>query len=325
MRIGAEKMKSIRLQLLVTLVAVAVAAGIFIHRGLPPKTTLFHTAYHGDVEQALRSIAWGVGVNARDWVDMTLLHWAAMGGHTDVLELLVEKGADLDTQDGRGLRPVHAAALAGTGDCRQCLDSLIAKGARLSNAVADMAMRGDVAGLQRALKSIAVGSRPGTAGQSRVSGHWLWDWDGEESIDDLCTDSAGWSALHWAAAMGHEKVVELLLAKGCNVDVEDWDGGTPLCAAVRCGRKQTAMLLLSRGADIEVTALPGRHTPLMMAVLRGHSETVELLVDMGAEVNAQERHFSYVLDLALYAHCPDEVIALLRAKGAKSGGGVLHP
>ncbi len=95
-------MKSVKLQLLVTLVAVAVAAGFFICRGLPPETMLHDAAYYGDAEQALRNIAWGVDADCAwpvevDGDDLTLAItplWQAWdGAELEMMELLHQQGA----------------------------------------------------------------------------------------------------------------------------------------------------------------------------------------------------------------------------------------
>ena len=38
----------------------------------------------------------------------------------------------------------------------------------------------------------------------------------------------GWTPLHDAASMGHKEIVELLLAKGANVNAKNNYGNTPL-------------------------------------------------------------------------------------------------
>lgn len=50
-------------------------------------------------------------LNAKDIFGNTALHCAAARGHTDVVQVLIEKGADVDLQDGNGETPLmHAVA-----------------------------------------------------------------------------------------------------------------------------------------------------------------------------------------------------------------------
>lgn len=102
-------MKSIRAQLLVTLVATAVAAGSFVYRGLPPETDIFDGAVTDDVGAVRRSICWGVDVNAKSKWGMTPLHWAATQGLNDVATLLIARGADVNAKNKLGSTPLHLA------------------------------------------------------------------------------------------------------------------------------------------------------------------------------------------------------------------------
>lgn len=65
----------------------------------------------------------------------------------------------------------------------------------------------------------------------------------------------GAALLHHAAACGPTKLVKLLLDRGAAIDSIDGEVQTPLCWAVRAGRKDNAKLLLDRGADSTVPLL----------------------------------------------------------------------
>ena len=43
----------------------------------------------------------------------TPLHWAAAGGHTDIVKLLLDAGADTDVEDEYGVTPLFLAASKG--------------------------------------------------------------------------------------------------------------------------------------------------------------------------------------------------------------------
>jgi len=125
-------MKSVRLQLLVTLVATAVAAGMFIHRGLPPgmgiqagarRASLGSPSPAGNIGTVRRNIRWGVDVNAKDHDGRTPLHYV---WNRDIAELLIAKGADVSVKDKYGTTPLH---LAGN---KEIAALLIAKGANVN-------------------------------------------------------------------------------------------------------------------------------------------------------------------------------------------------
>ncbi len=60
-----------------------------------------------------------------------------------------------------------------------------------------------------------------------------------------CTkNDYGWTPLHWAASRGHKEIVELLIAKGANVNAKNKYGTTPLDMA---NDRETADLLRKHG------------------------------------------------------------------------------
>ena len=73
--------------------------------------------------------------------------------------------------------------------------------------------------------------------------------------------------LHIAVLVGHEGITELLLQKGADINIRarDQNGGTPLHWAAFLGNKQMAELLVEAGADINSTDYDG-YTPLDAAV-----------------------------------------------------------
>ena len=77
--------------------------------------------------------------------------------------------------------------------------------------------------------------------------------------------SGGSAALHEAAEGGHGDLAELLLKKGAEVDIRSASGETPLHVASRCGRADVARVLVAQSANINATDSRGR-TPLHNAV-----------------------------------------------------------
>jgi ankyrin repeat protein len=104
-------MKSVKLQLLVTLAAVLTAAALFAVKGLPPSASLLKAAQNSDVTQVRRNLNWGVDVNTRDSEGVTPLHWAAYFNSEGVAELLITYGADVNAKMNNGGTPLQLAAL----------------------------------------------------------------------------------------------------------------------------------------------------------------------------------------------------------------------
>jgi len=57
-----------------------------------------------------------VGVNAKSEMGRTTLHSAAREGHTEVIELLIAKGADVNVKDKDGTTPLDMADDKETAD-----------------------------------------------------------------------------------------------------------------------------------------------------------------------------------------------------------------
>ena len=123
--------------------------------------------------------------------------------------------------------------------------------------------------------------------------------------------------LHMAAFQGNNEIVELLIAKGANLEAKDRpNGGTPLFDAAQYGRKEVTELLIAKGADVN----PKRSrmgTPLHGAVRYEHKKIVELLITNGADVNAKYVDGTTPLDLAIKRK-KIEIANLLRKHGGKT-------
>jgi ankyrin repeat protein len=93
--------------------------------------------------------------------------------------------------------------------------------------------------------------------------------------------SVGTRALVFAATHGHAEVVQLLLAKGANVNAKDETGYTALINASAYGHKEVVQLMLGKGVDVNAKANNGT-SALSIASQHGDNEIKELLIKAGA-------------------------------------------
>ena len=74
-------------------------------------TALHHSAYFGtNVEISKLLISYGADCNAIDFIQRTLLHFAAENGHDKICQLLLQRGADCNALDVDQRTPLHIAA-----------------------------------------------------------------------------------------------------------------------------------------------------------------------------------------------------------------------
>ncbi|HYX09550.1 MAG TPA: ankyrin repeat domain-containing protein [Bacteroidales bacterium] len=92
-----------------------------------------------------------------------------------------------------------------------------------------------------------------------------------------------------AAERGDVRVVNLLLNRGVNPDVQTWEGVTPLMYAAGGGHYYTVELLINRGADVNISPDNGI-TALIGAAKANYPDIAELLLRNGAEINAGDEY-----------------------------------
>ena len=90
-----------------------------------PRVSIHDASKYGNIEAVKQHLAYGTDVNARDVVG-TPLHYATFGGRKEVVELLIDSGADVSAKDVGGWTPLHLAA---GGDHKEIAELLIAEGA----------------------------------------------------------------------------------------------------------------------------------------------------------------------------------------------------
>ena len=84
----------------------------------------------------------------------------------------------------------------------------------------------------------------------------------------------GWTALHYAAAIGDNDIVKMLLAKSAALDAPSPNKTTPVMMAARGGHIYTVKALLDAGADASLKNGAGM-TALDFAQQGGHKDIVE--------------------------------------------------
>jgi len=192
----------------------------------------------------------------------TTLHAASAGGHEKIVQILLAKKVDVNTQGGRYGTALTAASAEGHEKIVQILLAkkvdVNAQGGYYGTALAAASLRGHEKIVQILLnKNVDVNAQGGYYG----------------------------TALAAASAEDHEKIVQILLNKKANVNAQGGVHGTALAAASRGGHEKIVQILLNKKVD--VNAQGGVHgTALATASLEGHEKIVQILLNKKADVNA---------------------------------------
>lgn len=232
----------------------------------------------------------------------TALHWAASYGNLEHVKMLIKQDSNIGIPDTEGKTPLHWAASSRDPEAVQCVRLILETTPSVINWQ-------DYEG--RTALHLAVA-------------------DGNQSIVDLLTsvekcnvsalDNMFRTPLHWAAVLGHSKIVGQLLRSNADSTSSDSNGATPLHYAAQNNFDETVNVFLSwkntdepdlegrtafmwaagKGAD-NVLRVFFHHkvdvqqedktggTALHAAALSGHAATVQLLLQHSAAINATDQ------------------------------------
>ncbi|XP_061191259.1 ankyrin repeat domain-containing protein 17-like isoform X1 [Saccostrea echinata] len=229
-------------------------------------TALTLACHGGHSELVNLLLSKGADIEHRDKKGFTPLILAATAGHVDVVEILLESGADMEAQSER--TKDTPLSLACSGGRYEVVELLLSKGANKEHRnVSDytplsLAASGGYVNIIKLLLShgAEINSRTGS--------------------------KLGISPLMLAAMNGHTAAVKLLLDMGSDINAQiETNRNTALTLACFQGRHEVVSLLVDRKANIEHRAKTGL-TPLMEAASGGYVEVGRVLLDKGADVNA---------------------------------------
>jgi ankyrin repeat protein len=228
-------------------------------------TPLHVLAYFGIVVKSQRLLVQGAEIDANDnSYKITPLHCAASRGNEEMVEFLLDNGADGNAVARDGSTGLH---LATQYNQRKVMKMLLAR--RLNSQIAN---KEGATSLQLAVTTEWDEATVPLLVKNKV----------DVNIRNIKT---GDTALHLAIEWRRQRIILYLLDRGASIEMTNEDGLTPLQLAVKVDNCDAIALLLQRCAQVEARSLSG-FTALQLAAQEKHWVAFDLLVIGGADINA---------------------------------------
>lgn len=242
-----------------------------MHRGLRP---LHIAAARGFSEVAEILIENGADVNAQDATGSLPLKDAVFSRSFRVVELMINEGSLIDQADHNGVRPLHIAAIRG---CPDIASLLLERGADIN------------AKTNRGNTPIHLAAEQGGAEVTKVLLQKQIAKHNEFDAFQPCNPHSA----------EFQQVAKVLIDQGADLEIRDANGMTPLMAAVKHGDAEIIKTLLQAGANKEAENSEG-YTPLMLGILYGKMASVHTLLVNGADVSKAAKNESFIDNAECY-------------------------
>jgi len=207
-----------------------IAAVVLVVTGLAGP--IHDAVMNGNIDEVQWQLDAGVDVNEESSKGLTPLHYAASAGHNDIVELLIERGANVNATDsGKGATPLDYAHWRDHEEVIETLNAHNAqrehekggKGIGQSSLIHDAALDGDIDEVQRQL---------------------------DAGVDPNLKSSKGATPLFYAVYGGHLEIVELLITRGGDVNAVYLNGNSVLDQAHDYDDQEMVELLEAHGAEV---------------------------------------------------------------------------
>ena len=247
---------------------------------------------HTDIVRIL--INEGAELNIRDKLDNTPLIKAAIGGYDNTIRELINEGAEVNVENVSGITPLTYAAIGGHDET---LKTLIEKGAEVNREN------------NQGATSIIHAAKYGQTGAIQIL------IDKGADVKNIA-DKRGNTPLMAATQNEHIDAISLLVNAGAGMNRADNQGNTALMIAIIEGKEDVAKSLLEYGKiELDSTNKEGKNT-LMLAIQNKMDHVSLLLIKRGIDVSKTDEDNNTALLLAILNDRMDIAEILLKTPDA---------
>lgn len=252
---------------------------------------LYQASENGHIKIVKELLDMGLSAND-DWGGNPPLQAAVFGGRTDVVEFLLERGADVNAVSRGGYTALHVAARSQADNTPEIVWRLLGAGASVNvqNQDGDTPLMSAIGNRDIALMLLDSGANV------------------------KLVNNGGETALMYASGQHRTGMIKVLVDKGADINAKNKQGQTPLMwtsgAIDNVEAPETVQTIIDNGADVHVQDVDG-WTALMYAASEGLNGTVRVLIGAGADRNKRNKDGQTALQLAI-ANSQKQTISILR-------------
>lgn len=233
----------------------------------------------------------GAAIETQKSSGETALLVACRKAHFEIVNCLLDAGANVNCTDPQQITPLHFAIEKGD---IVTVTKMLDRGANV-NAVSD--------------KQISVLHHAIEKKHSKIAQQLI-----DRGADYKLVNPYGNNALILACNCGVTDIAKSLIELGTDVNCVNIAGSSALTWASEKGLKEVVKMLLERGADVECTTSEKGLNSLIVATAHGHTEVVKMLLDHGAKVNVTNKAGRTALSIATDQKGKrKDILALLQA------------
>ncbi len=239
---------------------------------IPLSKRLAMTGTAGMTKNSVQSeMNWGPEINRIDRdTGYTPLMNAAANGNPSSISTLMDRGAEGDYAEPR--KGYTALVMACKKGNAEAADMLLKRGVSISIPS------------KNGMEPLMWASKNGFLDVVKVLV--------ERGVGINAFDPHNWTALHFASKYGHKDIVEFLANSGASIILKESleEGKTAMMLAAQYGRRETVILLIDKGSNVNAITTRDELTALILAAKEGHKGTVRALLERGADANLSDSY-----------------------------------